>query len=154
MFDVEGHFPRFAGDLYLDTQQPGRSHIDVSVDAASIEMPLPEQVELLRSDGYFDTIHHPTERFFSTSVEALSPTRYRIHGMLQLRGVTKSQDLDAELTGRRLDADRRTEVADFHVSGRVSRSAFGMVADQRLVSDTIRLDIRIRLTVGLATNSE
>jgi polyisoprenoid-binding protein YceI len=150
MFDVQGRFPRFEGDLLLDLEQPERSHIDVVIDSSVIEMPLQDQVDLLRSDAYFDTAHYPMERFTSTSIQALSPTHYVIHGTLQIRGVAQPQDLDATLRNRRVDQARGVEVADFVVRGEVRRSAFGMIADRMMVSDTVRLDIRIHLEVGLA----
>ena len=150
LFAVQGRFPRFEGDLLLDLDQPERSHIDVTIDAAAAEMPQQDQTDLLRSDAYFDTTHHPTARFASTSIQALSPTHYVIHGTLRIRGLAQPQDLDATLQDRRTDRARGVEIADFVVRGEVRRSAFGMVADRLLLSDTVRLDIRIQLEVGLA----
>ncbi len=150
LFTVQSRFPRFEGHLMLDLDQPERSHIDVSIDASAVEMPLQDQTDLLRSDAYFDTAHHPTERFTSTSIQALSPTHYIIHGTLRIRGVTQPQDLDATLRDRRVDQARGVEVADFVVRGEVRRSAFGMVADRPMLSDTVKLDIRIHLEVGRA----
>ncbi len=150
LFDVQGRFPRFEGDLLLDLDHPERSHIDVTIDASAAEMPQQDQTDLLRSDAYFDTAHHPTERFTSTSIQALSPTQYVIHGTLRIRGVTQPQDLDATLRDRRVDQGRGVEVADFVVRGELRRSAFGMVADRPMLSDTVKLDIRIHLEVGLA----
>ena len=49
-----------------------------------------------------------------------------------------------------MDAARGIEVADFVVQGKVRRSAFGMVAGRMLLSDTVRLDIRLHLVVGFA----
>jgi polyisoprenoid-binding protein YceI len=80
----------------------------------------------------------------------LSSTHYVIHGTLQIRGITQPQDLDATLQDRHVDEARRVEVVDFVARGELGRSAFGMVADRTTVSDTVKLDIRIRLTVGLA----
>ena len=150
LFAVQGRFPRFEGDLLLDLAQPERSHFDVSIDASTVEMPQQDQTELLRSEPYFDTAHHPTLRFVSTSVQALSPSHYIIHGTLRIRGVTQPQDLDATLRDRRVDPAHGIEVADFVVQGKVRRSAFGMAAGRLLLSDTVRLDIRLHLTVGFA----
>ncbi len=148
LFTTEGRFPSFVGEFLLDVDQPERSHIDVNIDADAVEMPLQEQADLLRSDAYFDTAHHPTEHFVSTSIEALSPEHYVIHGMLTIRGIAQPQDLDAILQDQHLDKDRRLEVADFVVTGRIKRSAFGMVADRIMISDTVTLDIRIHLTMS------
>jgi polyisoprenoid-binding protein YceI len=150
LFSVQGRFPRFEGDLLLDLDEPERSRIDVTIDAAAAEMPQQDQTDLLRSEAYFDTARHPTARFASTSIQALSPTHYVIHGTLRLRGVAQPQDLDATLRDRHADPARGVAVADFVVRGEVRRSAFGMVADRPLLSDTVRLDIGIRLEVGLA----
>jgi len=51
---------------------------------------------------------------------------------------------------RRVDQARGVEVADFVVRGEIRRSAFGMVTDRMMISNTVRLDIRIHLEVGLA----
>ena len=67
LFTVEGRFPSFEGDLLLDTEHPEQSRIDVTIDASAIEMPLPDQADLLRSADYFDAAHYPIERFVSTS---------------------------------------------------------------------------------------
>src|SRR3954471_20855915 len=133
LFAIQGRFPRFEGDLLLDIDQPERSHIDVAIDASAVQMPQQDQTDLLRSDSYFDTAHHPTARFASTSIQALSPTHYVIHGTLEIRGISQPQDLDASLLDRRVDQTRGVEVADFVVRGKVRRSAFGMVADRMLL---------------------
>lgn len=149
MFTTEGRFDRFQGELLLDPAHPERAHIDVTIDGSSVEMPIEDEVSMLRSDAYFATAHYPTERFVSSSIQQLSPTHYLIHGTLQIRGVTLPQDLDAVMSEHHVDAAKHVEWADFVVTGQLRRSSFGMVADQTMVSDVVRLKIRIRLTVGV-----
>lgn len=147
LFSVDGRFPRFAGDLTLDVAQPQRTSIDVTVQTDSLEMPAPEQADLLRSEPYFNAADYPTARFVSEAVEPLAPDRYAVRGALTLRGVTKPLALDARLEGRRRDQARRAEIADFVVTGALNRSEFGMVADQGTLSDEVKLTIRIRLQI-------
>ncbi len=147
LFSIDGRFPEFAGELRLDAAQPQRSSIDVTVRTEALDMPVPEQVELLRSEAYFDTARYPSARFVSHAVEPLSPTHYTIHGTLTLRGITRPLDLEAHLDDRRRAEARRAEIADFVVTGALSRAAFGMVADRPMLSDEVRLTIRIRLAV-------
>src|SRR5690349_20504928 len=73
LFDVQGRFPRFEGEFLLDLDQPERSRVDVAIDTGAVEMPLQDQVDLLRSEAYFDTARHPTARFTSTAIQAVSP---------------------------------------------------------------------------------
>jgi polyisoprenoid-binding protein YceI len=150
MFDVEGSFPRFAGEILLDEDQVEHSHVDVTIDADQVDMPLPDQVVMLRSDAYFDTARYPTSRFVSDTIKSMSPTHYAVHGRLSLRGVTRPEVLDATLLDRHVDAKRHIEVADFVVTGRISRFDFGMVADRVMISDGIAIEIRVRLTVARA----
>ena len=149
LFTTQGAFPRFEGELLLDTAYPERSHIDVIIDVTAIEMPLADQADLLRSAAYFDTATYPAGRFVSTSIETITPMHYLIHGLLQVRGRSQPQDLDAVLRDRHRDLERKIEVADFVVTGAMRRSAFGMVADRVMISDTVGLDIRIHLTVDV-----
>ncbi|MBV9755797.1 MAG: YceI family protein [Alphaproteobacteria bacterium] len=153
MFTTEGRFDRFQGELLLDADHPERTHIDVSIDGSSVEMPIEDEVNMLRSAAYFDTARYPTERFVSSSIERLSPIHYVIHGTLQIRGVSQPQDLDAVMSEHHVDAARHIEWADFVVTGQLRRSSFGMVADRTMVSDVVRLNIRIRLTVAAEPKS-
>ena len=53
------------------------------------------------------------------------------------------------MTERHVDTAKHIRWADFVVTGQMRRSAFGMTADQTMVSDAVHLKIRIRLTVGV-----
>lgn len=152
MFDVQGSFPQFHGQLVLDAAHPEQTRIDVAIDAGAVEMPLADQVALLRSPAYLDVAQYPQLHFMSSAIQALSPSHFRILGTMQIRGVTQPQELDAVLQDHRTDSANGTEVADMVVTGELKRSAFGMVADQVLLSDTVQLRIRIRLTVAPAAH--
>jgi polyisoprenoid-binding protein YceI len=153
LFTTEGRFSRFQGDLLLDPEHPERTHVDVTIDANSVEMPLPNEVVMLRSAAYFDITRYPFEHFVSTAIEPLAPDRYRVLGKLQLRGVTEPIALDAVLKNKHFDRARGVEVADFKVSGQLRRSEFGMRANSFMVSDVVRLKIRLHLTVPAAPQS-
>jgi polyisoprenoid-binding protein YceI len=150
LFTTEGRFARFDGELQLDPEHPERTRVYVRIDANSIEMPLGNEADMLRSPAYFDAARFPTEHFVSTSVEPLSQTHYRLHGMLEIRGVSNPIDLDAVVKDRHFDQVHKVEVADFDVTGRLRRSAFGMRADQVMISDAVKLLIRIHISVEVA----
>ena len=153
LFPVEGRFPQFTGELQLDAAHPENAHIDVAIDANAVEMPLADQVALLRSAPYFDTAEFPKERFTSTSIRQVSPSHFVVEGMLEIRGVTHKQLLEAVLQDHQFDAARGIETADFVVTGEIARSAFGMVAARLMLSDIVHINIRIRLTVEAAANA-
>ncbi|MCQ4160655.1 YceI family protein [Roseomonas sp. GC11] len=147
LFDVKGRFARFDGELNLDLQRPELSSVRVELDTPSVDMPQPDQAELLRSPAYFDVERFPRARFASQAITPLSPTRYRITGTVEIRGVTQPLLLEANLLNRHTDTARGMEVADLVITGEVLRSGFGMVADRPALSDRVQLDIRIHLAV-------
>ncbi|MGL1148001.1 YceI family protein, partial [Vibrio parahaemolyticus] len=79
------------------------------------------------------------------AVERTGPDTARVRGVLTLLGRSHDETFDAMLTDRK--PDMAGEVADFHVTGRLLRSDFGMTAGQPMVADgvDIAIDAHIRL---------
>lgn len=150
LFTSHGWFRQFAALFVMDPTAPARIRVDVNVDAASVDMAWQDGAAMLRSADFFDVQHYPVVRFNSTAVEQLSPSDYRLSGLLEMRGVTRPIVLDAKLIGRHPDPSRRADVADFVVTGAIRRSAFGMVANRTFLSDTVDITIRARLQLPSA----
>lgn len=149
LFSSEGTFDRFNANLILDAEHPERTRISVDVSAASIDMPWQDGSAMLRSPDFFDAQHYPDVRFMSTSVEAVAPGRYAIRGLIEIRGVTRPLVLDAKLVRRHHpDAAHGAGVAEFVVTGHLSRSAFGMTADEMFISDEVGITIDARIDLG------
>ncbi len=147
LFSVRGRFLRFSGDLALDPRRPEATAIDVTVLTADIDLPLAEQRDLIRSAAYFDSANHPSARFVSQTVSVVGPDRFLIDGLLTLRGVTNPVRLEARLTERSRDPQRGIDFADVLAQAKISRSAFGMVADRLLLSDLVRVEVRVRIVL-------
>ncbi len=148
LFSSHGAFRDFDADLIIDRAHPEQTHVDVSIAAASVEMPWQDGVAMLRSADFFDVARYPDVRFHSTSVAALAPDRYAVSGMLELRGVSRPMALIAHLVQRHDDPAGEPISADFDVTGTLSRAAFGMVSEQTFISDTVRLTIRARIALA------
>ena len=148
LFSSAGEFRRFAAHLVLDGAHPERTQINVEVEAGSVQMSWGEAADMLRSDDFLNVRRYPAMRFTSTSVASVAPDRYVIHGMLQMRGVTRPLTLAARLTGRHTDPVRHDQQADFVVSGSLRRSAFGMTSDEGIISDRVTLKITAHLDLG------
>jgi polyisoprenoid-binding protein YceI len=138
LFHPAGRFRHFSGRLDLDLAHPERTAVQMEVDAGSIDMAWGDAVDRLRSDDYFDVRHHRTIRFRSTGITPTGPGHYAVSGLLEIRGVTHPQVLEATLT-------RAGGEAQYLITGTLSRSAFGMTADRGLVSDTVELSIVARI---------
>jgi polyisoprenoid-binding protein YceI len=134
----EGRFSHFQGHLSIDFADPRATTIAVAVDDDAIDMTFPGGAGLLRSEAYFDSTHHPTITFRSTTVEPGSAGHYAVRGMLTIRGVTRDETLDVVLVH---GTGANPAAMDFLASGIIHRSDFGMVAARAVISDTIVLTI-------------
>jgi polyisoprenoid-binding protein YceI len=138
---AQGYFQHVTGHLDLDFQHPENSRINVTVDDTALTVSPAFAAETLRSPAYFDSAKFPTVAFRSLSVAKLSETEFKIHGMLTMRGVTREQDMTAQL----ISTPAASNTADFYVAGTLRRADFGMVADQLTVSNLVRLRIHARV---------
>ena len=85
----------------------------------------------LRSADFLDVAHHPRLEFRSTRIDRVDEERYRIHGDLTIRGVTRTVTLDTELGGIKADpwGSRR---AGFSARTKIDRRDFGLTWNQAL----------------------
>jgi polyisoprenoid-binding protein YceI len=100
---VRGSFDEFEGSGFLDAEQPERSTLSVTIQAASIDTRNADRDAHLRGNDFFDMEQFPTITFSSTSVSPLDGDTSRVTGDLTIKGVTKSITLDLELTGTAVD---------------------------------------------------
>ncbi|HEX6236744.1 MAG TPA: YceI family protein [Acidimicrobiales bacterium] len=100
---VRGSFNEFEGSGYFDAADPSRSHLEITIQAASIDTRNADRDAHLRSNDFFDMEGHPEIRFVSTSVEPRGDDTYRVTGDLTIKGTTRPVTIDFEYTGAAID---------------------------------------------------
>jgi len=148
MFNSTGEFRRFQARLSLDPARLDQARVQVEVETASAVLAYPGANELLRSPAYFDSARFPVARFAGRAGIAGHVERFPIVGELEIRGIRRPMEMEAQLVTRRMDPAAGTEVAEFTAGGEMRRSEFGMTADTQMISDAIRLTVTVRLAVG------
>jgi polyisoprenoid-binding protein YceI len=93
---VRGQFSNFEGRLDLNFRAPEQSHVEGSVEIASIDTGDDQRDTHLRSPDFFDVEQHPRMTFRSTRIEARGENRFRVHGDLTIRGTTRPIVWDVE----------------------------------------------------------
>jgi polyisoprenoid-binding protein YceI len=99
---VRGQFTEFAGRAHLDGDDPSKSSVRLTIQAASIQTASARRDDHLRT-AFLDIPDHPAITFSSTDVEQLSETSFRLTGDLTIRGTTKPVTVDFELSGAGYD---------------------------------------------------
>lgn len=138
-----GTFSAPSGRLRFDPRDWGSAEVEVEIDLTSLDLGDADwNARMLRRD-FFDAERHPTARFRSTRVEPLETGGARIHGLLDLRGVSREVVLEARMNrlARHPLTLRRT--AGFSATATLSRGAFGMSAWRSAVGDAVSLTIEV-----------
>ncbi|MBR0657254.1 YceI family protein [Plastoroseomonas arctica] len=147
MLASTGRFEKFDAVVRLDPQRTGTAQVEVEVETGSIAMGYAGAVEMLRSEAYFDTAHHPKARFRGAATGAGQATGFPILGTLTVKGIERPLTMQARLVGQEREAGSGREIATFQAEGTMLRSQYGMVADAYTISDRITLGVTVQLFV-------
>jgi polyisoprenoid-binding protein YceI len=124
---VRGSFQSFAGTITVD-EDLLRSHVEVSIDAASVTTHMPMRDDDLRSSNFLDVANHPQLTFRSSAITQLPSGKWSVTGDLTIRGVTVTTELLVEFGGAVQDPFGNLRIA-FHATTTISRRDFGLVYD-------------------------
>ena len=147
---VRGHFKSFDGSIQLNEEQPEASYVEGTVDVASIDTNESQRDNHLRSPDFFDVENYPAMGFRSTRVEFLGGDRFKVHGDLTIKDVTREVVFDVTDEGQVQDpwGNKRW---GFGGTTRLNRKDFGLTwnvaleAGGWLVGDEIKVSIELQL---------
>ena len=145
---VRGTFNEIVGTGYFDADDPSKTHLELTVQVASVDTRNADRNKHLRTNDFFDAPKYPEIHFVSTSVEATDAKHYRVTGDLSIKGVTKSVSVDFEFTGAARDTYGNDRIG-FEGSTVVNRKDWGvnfnapLEAGGVLVSEKITLEFEV-----------
>jgi polyisoprenoid-binding protein YceI len=142
---VRGAFTKLSGAVQYDPGAPGKTSLEATIEATSVDTRVEMRDNDLRSPNFLDVQKYPTITFQSKKVEAAGAGKLKVTGELTVHGVTKEVALDVDgptpamkdpWGNLRMGASATTKInrMDFGVSGRP-----GVVGDDI----TITLDIEM-----------
>ena len=150
---VRGRFTGVAGTLVLDREHPADSHIDVTVDIASVDTDNEMRDNHLRSGDFFEAEKYPHMTFVSTNVEGVGGDRYHVHGNLTIKGVTHPVVLDAEVTGFNR-SPYGFNVVGFEAKTKINRGDFGLGWNAALETGGVLVSEEVRITLDIEAREE
>lgn len=145
---VRGSFTQFEGSGHFDAEEPGRSRVELRIQADSIDTGNADRDAHLRSNDFFDMENHPDITYTSTGVEAVGPSTYRVTGDLTIKGVTHPVAVDFDYTGSAVDPFGNERIG-FEGRASINRKDWGvswnaaLEAGGVLVSEKITLELEV-----------
>lgn len=131
--NVSGRFDRFEGTIAFDPDDPEKTTIEGSIEAASIDTDNEKRDKHLRAADFFDVEKHPKITFKSTKVTDVDRAKKtaRVHGVLGIRGVEKPVVLEASFLGQGKDPWGNDRYG-FHAETTIDRKDFGLTWNETL----------------------
>jgi polyisoprenoid-binding protein YceI len=147
---VRGRFTSFAGSVALDPLDRDATHVDVEIDASSVDTAMAIRDAHLMSEDFFDVERHPTIAFRSRGVTVLAAGRYTVHGDLTVRGVTQPVRLVVDVFGRAPDV-RGNPRLGLKATAKVQRAVWGITWNAPVPGGGVALadDVDLELDVSL-----
>lgn len=145
---VRGEFKEFEGTLEIGEDLP-TSRAYGTVKVASIDTRETDRDDHLRSPDFFDSAQFPEIAFESTKIEPLDEEEFRVTGRLTIHGVSNEIVLHAEVGGAERDPWGNERIG-LEVTGRLSRSDYGMKLQQTLGSGNLVVGDKVTLALDLS----
>jgi polyisoprenoid-binding protein YceI len=152
---ITGSFNNFEGGATSDLSNFEDAEIHFSLDVNSIDTNIEARDKHLRSADFFDAEQYPHITFQSNYFHQVKGEKYKLSGLLTLKGITKPIELDAEYGGSERDAEGNLRVG-FEVEGRLSRQEFGLNYMQLTDSGGLLIgeDVRLIANIQLVKQSQ
>jgi polyisoprenoid-binding protein YceI len=154
--NVKGEFSRVTGSVEFDVSNLAASHVEATIDAATVSTREPDRDKHLKSRDFLDVNRYPTIAFRSTTIVSTGEDSYEVAGDLTIRGVTRQVSLQVEsVTPEVKDPDgllRRGASA----TTRIQRKDFGLTWNAVLESGgfVVGDDVEITIDVELVRKAD
>src|SRR5690606_3095092 len=121
--NVKGEFKNF--DAVIDGEDFRTAQVSVNIDTDSIFTNSADRDAHLKSADFFDVDHHKDITFRSTGFTAKDEVNFTLTGLLTIKGVSKTVNLDVEFGGINKDP-WGNEKTGFSVTGKINRKDWGL----------------------------
>ena len=145
---VRGRFSDFAGTIKLSESHPEDSHVDFTIQTASVDTNVTDRDAHLRSADFFHVDEHPTLTFHSTKVTKKTAEEFVITGDLTIRGTTKPVDLPVTFLGHATDPWGGARVG-FEAELTVNRKDFGLIWNAALETGGFLVGDEVKITLSI-----
>jgi polyisoprenoid-binding protein YceI len=147
---VKGAFSGVQGTVVIHEDDPSRSSVEVTIDAATVGTRVADRDKHLRSGDFFEVEKWPTITFRSRRIEGATDREgesFTVIGDLTIRDVTREVALHAEFEGRAEAMGR--ERASFAATTTLDRRDFGLTWNQALEAGGVLVSNAVKIAASV-----
>ena len=145
--NVSGHFKAFNATVETEGDDMTTAKVHFTADVDSISTNSEQRDGHLKTGDFFDAANHPQIIFDGQGLEHVEGEHYKIHGTLNMRGVSKEVTLNVEYGGVMQDPWGNTR-AGFAVTGKVNRKEYGVSFSMVSETGSILLGDEVAISVN------
>ena len=143
---VRGAFTKVRGTLLYDAADLGKSSIQATIDAASVDTRVDARDNDLRSPNFLDVQKYPVITFKSKKIESAGPGKLKVPGDLTIHGVTKEVVLDVDGPSAPMKDPWGNQRMGASATTKINRNDFGVSGRPGIVGDDITITLDIEMT--------
>jgi len=144
---VRGNFEKVSGNVSYDPADVGKSSIEATIDATTVNTRIEARDKDLRSAHFFDVEKYPTITFKSKRIEAAGAGKLRVTGDLTIHGVTKEVVLDVDGPTPAIKDPQGNTRMGAAGTAKINRRDFGIDGATATVGDEVQITLDVELVV-------
>jgi len=143
---VRGDFNKVSGKVLYYPAEVGKSSIEATIDAATIDTRIETRDKDLRGPDFFDVEKYPVITFKSKRIEAAGAGKLRVTGDLTMHGVTKEVVMDVDgPTPPVKDPSSGVTRMGAAATTKINRRDFGIEGATATVADEVQITLDVEL---------
>jgi len=147
--NVKGQFKGVTGKLQLDSADPTKSGVEVSIDASTVNTGDAQRDAHLKSADFFDVEKFPTLTFKSNRVSKNKDGAFRVPGELAIHGVTRNVVLEVEGPSAEMKDPWGNTRIGLSATARLNRKDFGLTWNAALETGGIMVGDEVTITLDI-----
>ena len=147
--NVRGEFSNITGTVVVDDKNPGKSKVNVEIEASTIDTRNEKRDGHLKSPDFFDVATNPKITFASTKVKRAGKGKLKVTGDLTMRGVTKSVTLDVEGPTDEMTSPWGQKVRGVYATATINRKDWGLVWNKALETGGLLVGDEVKITLDI-----
>jgi polyisoprenoid-binding protein YceI len=136
---IEGNFDKWDATLTFPSADATSGVLDIKIQAATVNTGSGMKDDKLKSKDFFDVKQDPLITFHSTKVVQTGPTTFDVQGTFTIRGVSKPETLNLNLTGKGTGNGEIKGIMAF------DRKEFGMNSGIPFIKIADRVEVTVAL---------